>query len=313
MKIITKIFREEFQLFLLYGVLCTILIVGSVFSPHFRGLENIVNIFAQAVPLGLAAFGQTIVLLTAGVDLSVGGVISISTAICATLIHTKYSSVIIAALGTMLIGIGFGYINGISRTKLGMPPFIATLCTMLISQGVALAILPRPGGYIPSHLLSFIGFEHGAFRLPVVYFFLILAVLFILLRYHPIGRYFYAVGGNLEAARASGLNVDRIIIKAHVLCSFFAALAGLFLVARINSGDPNVGAPFILDSIIAALIGGTTFTGGKGGIIGTTAGVLILGSISNVLNMYSVNPFYQYIVKGLIFAASIFAYSCKRR
>ena len=238
---------------------------------------------------------------------------SIATALCATLIHTSYFSVFIAVLAILVIGGGVGVLNGISRTILGLPPFIGTLCTLMIAQGIALAILPRPGGYIPDHLMVFFGFELGILRLPVVYFFLILIGLYILLQYHPQGRYFYAIGGNLEASRASGLAVNRIIIQAHVLCSVLAALGGLFLVARIQSGDPNVGTPFILDSIVAALIGGTTFTGGKGGVIGTTAGVLILALISNVLNMYSVNPFYQYIIKGLLFVAAIFAYSYKRR
>jgi ribose transport system permease protein len=294
-------------------VLLVIFIASSIFSPHFRRVENLVNIFAQSVPLGLVSFGQTIVLLTAGVDLSVGGLMSIGTVLCAVLIHSNYIAVIFAMLGTITIGIGFGYINGFCRAKLGMPSFIATLCTMLIAQGIALAILPRPGGYISAHLMKFIGFESGPFRLPLVYFFLILGILYVLLKYYPLGRYFYAVGGNIEAAKASGLNVDSIIFKAHILCSFFGSLAGIFLVARINSGDPNVGSPFILDSIIASLIGGTTFAGGSGGIIGTFAGVLILGIIGNVLNMYSVNPFYQYIIKGLMFVAAVFVYSYRRK
>jgi len=313
MQTINKLLKTQTQLFFLYAVLWAIVLIASIFSPHFRSSENLFNILAQAVPLGLVAFGQTIALLTAGVDLSVGGVVSIATALCATIIGSSYLSVLIAVLAVLIIGIGIGLLNGISRTTLGLPPFIATLCTLMIAQGIALAILPRPGGYIPDHLLIFIGFELGAFRLPVVYFFLILIGLYMLLRYYPLGRYFYAIGGNPEASKASGLAVNEIIIKAHILCSFLAALGGFFLVARIQSGDPNVGTPFILDSIVAPLIGGTTFTGGKGGVIGTTAGVLILAVISNVLNMYSVNPFYQYIIKGLLFVAAIFAYSYKRR
>ncbi len=312
MQTMNKLLKTQAQLVFLYGVLCAIVLIASIFSPHFRTSENLSNIFAQAVPLGLVAFGQTIALLTAGVDLSVGGVMSTATALCAIIIHSTYLSVFFAVLAVFAIGIGIGLLNGITRTLLGLPPFIATLCTLMIAQGIALAILPRPGGYIADHLMIFIGFEIGVFRLSVVYFFVILIGLYLLLRYYPLGRYFYAIGGNPEASKASGLAVNRIIMKAHIMCSFLAALGGLFLVARIQSGDPNVGTPFVLDSIVAALIGGTTFTGGKGGVIGTTAGVLILAVISNTLNMYSVNPFYQYIIKGLLFVAAIFVYSYKR-
>jgi ribose transport system permease protein len=290
-------------------------IFASIFSSHFRTSENLLNILSQTVPLALVAFGQTIALLTAGVDLSVGGVVSISTTVCARLIRadSNYLPVTLAVIVILVIGVGFGFVNGIIRTKLKLPVFIATLCTMMIAQGLAIGILNKPGGFFPAHLLGFIGFEQGSFRLPVIYFILTAIILFIFLRYHQLGRYFYAVGGNPEAAKASGLDVDRIIITAHVMCSTFAALGGLFLAARIQSGDPNVGTPFIMDSIIAALIGGTTFTGGKGGIVGTVAGVLILTVIKNAFNMYSVNPFYQYILKGLLFAAAIFVYSYKRR
>ncbi|MBD3306950.1 hypothetical protein GF339_11040 [candidate division KSB3 bacterium] len=315
MQTLAKFIKTHTQLVFLYAVLCGILILASVFSPYFRTSENLFNILAQAVPLGLVAFGQTIVLLTAGVDLSVGGVMSTATALCAVIIQpgAGYAWVVVAVLAVVAVGIGFGLLNGVSRTHLGLPPFIATLCTLMISQGIALAILPRPGGYIADHLMSFIAYEFGAFRLPVVYFFGVMILLYVLLRYYPLGRCFYAIGGNPEAVKASGLAVNRIILHAHILCSVLAAVGGLFLVARIKSGDPNVGTPFVLDSIVAALIGGTTFTGGRGGVIGTTAGVLILALISNVLNMYSVNPFYQYIIKGLLFVVAIFAYSYKRR
>jgi len=303
--------RDNVRILGLYIVLLFIGVFASIFSIYFRSLENIFNVIAQIVPLGFVALGQTIVLITAGVDLSVGGIVSISTAICAKLIYTKYTSVAIAFLLSLLFGTIFGYINGVMRTKLRIDSFIATLCTMLITQGVALAILPRPGGYISAELISFISLEKDILRLPIVYFALTFLVIYVFLKYHPLGRYFYAVGGNSKAANASGLNVDAIIIKAHIMCSILAAIGGLFLVARIKSGDPNVGSPFVLDSIVAVLIGGTTFIGGKGSIVGTLAGVLILGIISNVLNMYGINPFYQYIIKGIIFVIAVSTYRYK--
>lgn len=313
MKNSTTLSADQFRLVVLYSVVLLIFVLGSMFSPYFRSSENLSNIFAQAVPLGMVALGQTLALLTAGVDLSVGGVMSLATALAAVIIGSSGISLVAGLAAVLLMSAMFGFVNGWARTKLRLPPFIATLCTMMIAQGLALAVLPQPGGYIPTETVGFLNFESGAFRIQVVYLLLAIVIIYVFLHHRPLGRHFYAVGGSPEAARASGLRVTAIIISSQVACSVLAGIGGLMLATRIQSGGPNMGNPFLLDSIVATLIGGTTFAGGKGGILGTIAGVLILAAISNAINMYSINPFFSYIIKGTLFVAAILAYSYQRR
>ncbi len=309
----TARYSDRLRLMVLYGVVAAMLVLGSTFSAHFRSAENLVNIVVQAIPLGMLALGQTLALLTAGVDLSVGSLMSLSTALSAMIIGYNPLSIVGGILAVLIVSVGFGLLNGWSRTKLGIPPFIATLCTLMIGQGLAHAVLKQPGGFIPSESVAFLQAGSGIFRMPLVYFALAIIGLYVFLNHRPMGRHFYAVGASVEAARASGLRVTSIIITSQVLCSLFAGMGGILLAARIQSGDPNIGGPFLLDSIVAALIGGTTFTGGKGGILGTVAGVLILSIISNGMNMFAVNPFFSYIIKGGLFVAAILAYSYERR
>lgn len=298
-------------LWILCFILLTLVIGTAIASPTFRKLENIANLLNGTVPLGFIALGQTCAMLMGGVDLSVGSLASIITALGALLVKPDSTtwSVLLWLVGALVTSVLFGIGNATIITKLRIPPLIATLCTGIIGQGIALSLIPRPSGYIPRSRVAFLAYEHGFFSLPVLYFIIFIVLGYFFFRYIRLGRYIYAVGGNRKSAEIAGLNVNLIVVKGYILTSLFAGLGGIFLTCRIGCGDPTVGNPFALDSVVAALIGGTTFSGGEGGIMGTIVGALFITTIANALNMLRVPSFYQYVLKGALFTMAVAIYS----
>lgn len=276
----------------------------AIFSPSFRSSQNIRNLIIQLTPLMLVTLGQSIVIFTGGIDFSVGSVLSLSTVIAATvMVKIGFIPGLIVIL---LVAILIGLLNGWVVSHLEINPFIMTLSSMIIVQGIALYILPGPGGKIP---LSYSRFIFGKDILGIPPYTWIAAVIFLMVAFvlykKKFGLQIFAIGGNRDASFLAGIPVHWVTMGVYICSSLLAASAGILMSARIACGDPLVGQNFSLDSVGAAVVGGASLTGGRGGAWGALGGAIILGSISNILNMLSINPYWQFISKSLIIIIAI--------
>lgn len=296
-------FRQRGAL-LSFGILSVMLIFLSLFlADKFYSATNLSNLPGQLAPLFLVSIGQTFVLLGAGFDLSVGAVISLTSAIL-TLDLPGAVKLPLAFLAAVTVGL----VNGAGCVYLRVHPIIMTLATSSIVQGIALILLPTPGGIAPPVLIALA--SGTVLGLPAGLFWIIAATGFAIWLVHgtEFGVKLYATGENPQAAWISGIKSHRIRVITYVLSALSAALAGAYLTGRLASGDPNVGTALGLDSILGAALGGTLLSGGVGGPIGTIAGVLIIGALNNGLNLANISPYYQFVFKGvmLIVAVSLF-------
>jgi ribose transport system permease protein len=294
-------------------ILALLIAVGIGGSERFLTVTNLTNLLRQSVIPFFLGIGQTLVVLSGGIDLSVGSIVTVTNVFAAGLMAGQDARVLPVALFCLSIGVLFGVVNAFSVIKLRVPPIIATLGTMAVGQGIALIYTREPIGYIP-RLLSYLA-NGDIGRLPVSSIFLALVIVlaFILLYKTPYGRHLYAVGGDEETARISGIRVNRVRALAYILSGFLAAATGLYLTSRMGSGDPGVGANLALDAISAVLLGGTILGGGRGGLVGTAAGVLVLVVLSNVFNQLGINTWYQQIAKGLVIILAVLIYPQKKK
>jgi ribose transport system permease protein len=252
----------------------------------------------RSIPLLGVAAGQTFVLIGAGIDLSVGSVLSLATAVASV---TMEHNLILGIVLTLASGMAVGLLNGIGITKFRINPFLMTLGTTIIASGISLYIRPYPGGTIPDQFVDFmLGSVGGVPLVSVLFFALIAGMGFVVLRKSRFGRHLFATGGNIDAAKLAGIRIDAVLVTSYVISGFAAAFAGLYMTARITCGDPAVGAPFQMQSITAAVLGGTALTGGRGGIVGTVIGVVILVMLGNVFNLLDINIYWQMVLRGLI-------------
>jgi len=298
----------------IYLVVIALAVFTGLFSEHFFTVGNIQNLAERMSPLALLALGQTIAILVGGIDLSVGAVVSLITVVLSFTGRDATLSILPALLLCLLIGLVVGVLNGMGAVYLRLDPLIASLAMSAIVQGVALIFRQSPGGSVYTPFALFLGSRIAGIPVNFLLTLLIYVLVWILLSFTRFGRSVYAVGGNQEHARQSGIDVARVKILASALVGLLASLAGILLAARIYSGDPVIGNPMTLDSVAGAIVGGTPFPGGSGGPVGTLAGAMLLTLIGNLLNMLNVAAYYQYIIKGLILAgALVFYYSRKRR
>jgi ribose transport system permease protein len=269
-------------------------------APDFLGWANTSNLVAQTMPLMITAIGQMFVVIIGGLDLSVGSLISLTTAVLALggppwlLIPAVF---LIAAL--------VGWINGTVTTRLNVHPIIATLAMQYILLGITRILRPVAGGNVPEIVISSVAGSIAGIPMPVFWAILVILVAWKLLNGSRFGLHLFAIGGGAasgaeQAARNLGIADRRNIILAYMTCSIFAALAGVFLTGRIVSGDPNVGLLFELDAITAVAIGGTQLSGGIGSLQGTAVGALVLALLSNGMNLLNLSPFVQTAIKGSI-------------
>lgn len=284
-------------------------IIISFLSDRFMTGSNIFNIFRQTSYNAIIAVGMTFVILTGGIDLSVGSTFAFSGAIAAFLVGSGYNPYI-AMLAALVVGAGVGVTNGIVITKGKLQPFIVTLATMTIFRGVTLVFTdgkPISAGYEKNaEIFSKIGngYTFGVPN-PILIMFLIVAIGYFILRHTTIGRYVYAIGGNEEAAKLSGINVHRIKIFVYGISGLLAALAGIIITSRLSSAPPTAGTGYELDAIAAVVLGGTSLAGGIGSILGTIVGALIIGILNNALNLLDVTSYYQLLVKGLVILVAV--------
>lgn len=283
------------------GLPIAVLLLGAFFalrSPVFLQSSNFQNVGRQAAGLAAVSFGQTFVILAAGIDLSVGatvGLVSVTTA-WGALNYGVWAGI---GLG-LLAGVGVGVINGVVTARFKVAPFVTTLAMLSIASGAALIVsggIPLTG--IPSSMSSFARASWLGIPAPVLAAVALWLVAFVLLRWSRFGRHLYAVGGNPEAARLAGIPVNRVVITAFILCATFSAVGGVLLTARVNSGQPNLGGDLALQSLAAVVIGGVSLFGGRGSIVGVAFGVIFISLLSNGLNLLDVPSYTQMIIIGV--------------
>ncbi len=292
-----------------YGIglaLLLICVVLSVISPKFLTVQNLMTIVTQVSINALLAFGVTFVIVTGGIDLSIGSIVAVVGVVAASFAHPDtYPLIVPVGLG-LLVGVGFGVLNGFVITRSNVPPFIVTLGTMTIGRGLALILSKgRPVSNLSDEFNFLGGGKIGGMPMLILILIAAFVVCSVLLGRTVSGRYMYAVGGNEQAARASGIGVARVKMLVYMLSGGLAALAGILLTSRISTGQPNAGAGFELDAIAAAIIGGTSTSGGTGTMRGTLLGALLIGVISNGLDLQNVSSYYQQIVMGVIIVGAV--------
>ncbi|WP_411293503.1 ribose ABC transporter permease [Vibrio cholerae] len=286
-----------------------LVVVVSFLNPNFFTVDNLLNILRQTSVNAIIAVGMTLVILTAGIDLSVGSVLALCGAFAATLVAMEVP-VLVAVPTALLAGAALGAISGIIIAKGKVQAFIATLVTMTLLRGVTMVYTdgrPISTGFTDT-ADTFAWFGTGyALGIPVPVW--LMAVVFAgawyLLNHTRFGRYVYAVGGNESATRLSGINVDRVKIGVYAICGLLAALAGIIVTSRLSSAQPTAGMGYELDAIAAVVLGGTSLMGGKGRIMGTLIGALIIGFLNNALNLLDVSSYYQMIAKAVVILLAV--------
>ncbi len=291
-----------------YMILAALIVAGTVLSPTFSRPINLENIMRQATALAIVSVGQTLLMIAGGVDLSVSAVITLVVLAGASIMQGQDTMIVPALAAGLAVGLVMGLVNAFTVIRLRVQPFIATLGTMTVGRGIALAYTKIPVGRIaPSYLFLSQG---KILIIPVALFILVitLALAMFLLRRTRLGTYFYAIGGNAEVARTAGISVNRTRLTSYLICGLAAAASGLYLLSRMGVGDPTVGPGYEFDSLTATIVGGTTFAGGRGGVVGTMGGVLMIAVLSNLLNLLNVSTWYQQIAKGLIIIVAVSVY-----
>jgi ribose transport system permease protein len=293
-------------------VLC---IFFSITAESFLTADNVSNIIRQVSINGILAVGMTFVILTGGIDLSVGSVMALTGTIIAGMMINTGLPPIVAVLIGIVLGAALGYINGLFTAYAKIPAIIVTLAMMEAARGLALLYT---GGYPLSGLPSsyaFIGrgYLFGVIPMPAVIMILVFIAAYIILNHLPIGRYIYALGGNEEAVRLSGVKVKRIKTFVYLVSGVTAAISGMIMTSRLSSGQPMAGEGYELDAIAAVVLGGTSIAGGRGHIFGTLLGALLLGVLSNGLNLMGVSPYVQRVLKGVIIVGAIYYSSTRQK
>jgi ribose transport system permease protein len=292
-----------------YGILLVLIVLVvafSIASPQFMQVSNLFNITKQIATLGICAVGFTFVLITAGIDLSLGYQISLDVVVCGYLMAKLDVPWGLAIVLTLLLGTAIGFANGFIIAKTGVAPLIVTLSMMTMLNGAS---------YLISKGLPIIGFPDGFAVLgqgaigpvpvPLIFLVAVWALGVFILNKTYFGRYFYALGSNPEAARLSGVSVSQITILVYSLCGFFTAIGAILLLSRLNSAQSNMGAGFEFSVLTACVLGGISVMGGKGRMFGAFMGVLIVGVLDNGLVLLNISEYVQLIVKGAILLAAV--------
>ncbi|CAM4175253.1 ABC transporter permease [Paenibacillus alkaliterrae] len=310
------------QQLLAFASLVVLVVFFSLSSSNFFGFSNIVGILLSTAVIGVLALGSTFVIITGGIDLSVGTVMTLSAVMTGVFITFWGVPVPLGILGGILTGAFCGLLSGLSVAKLKIPPFIATLAMMMIAKGLALVISGTKPIYFNDTpvfreiaLGSLLNSIIPGFKIPnaVLVFFLAAIIGTILLAKTIVGRYNFALGSNEEATRLSGVNVDKWKIIIYTITGLFTGLAGVLMASRLNSAQPALGMGYELEAIAAVVIGGTSLSGGKGTIIGTVIGALIMSVLTNGLRIMSVPQEWQTVVVGFVILLAVYADMLRRR
>jgi ribose/xylose/arabinose/galactoside ABC-type transport system permease subunit len=285
-------------------------VVFAFLSPSFLTLNNVVNVTLQVAIYGILAVGMTIVMITGGIDLSIGSVVALVGVVAAILSkkHVLAEPVMVMAgvLAGLAMGVLAGAISGFLISRFAIPPFIVTLALMTICRGVVFIIT---GGFTEGELppgLSWLGRGHiWIVPIPVILMAVFFAAGHVMLKHTALGRHVYALGGSEEASRLSGIRVQRLKVLVYSINGLLAGLAGVTLAARLGAGAPNSGLQYELDVIAAVVVGGTSLSGGRGSMLGTLAGTIFIGVLNNGLNLANVDPYAQKVALGVVILAAV--------
>lgn len=308
-----NISREHKQLFSTFSALFMLCLIFSILSPYFLSVNNLLTVATQTAIIAIIAIGQTYVMITTGIDLSIGSNIALS-GMLAGIAMTNGVPVWIALLIGLASGCLVGGLNGVMIAFGKIPPFIATLCTMMAVRGISLTLTQGiPVSGLPKSFTVIGTGSLAGIPIPVILMILLTVIFGFVLSKTRLGRHVYAVGSNVDAARLSGVNTKAVLIKVYVISGFVAAFAGLIMAARIISAQPAAGDGYELDAVASSVIGGTSTLGGEGMIAGTFIGAFIIGILRNGLNLIGVSPFIQKIVIGVVIGGSVFFDRIKRK
>jgi ribose transport system permease protein len=284
-------------------------IIISFMSDRFLTVNNLFNVFRQTSINAIIAIGMTFVILTSGIDLSVGSTLAFSSAVAAYLLANGYN-IFLVILVALAIGFFAGCVNGIFIAKGKIQPFIATLAMMQLLRGATLVftngkpIAVRSSEVSP--VFAFIGRGNVmGIHVPIIITIIVLLIAHFLLKYTKFGRYVYAIGGNEESSVLSGINVDKVKISTYAISGLLSALVGLIVISRLSSAQPTAGVSYEMDAIAAVVLGGTTLSGGQGSVLGTLIGALIIGLLNNALNLMDVQSYYQMIAKAIVILIAV--------
>ncbi|MDN5341414.1 ribose ABC transporter permease [Oceanotoga sp. DSM 15011] len=281
-----------------------IFIILSIISDSFLSIYNITNILRQTSIISIIGFGMTLVILTGGIDLSVGSTFALSAVIMASIV--KAGNPILGIIVALLVGSAIGALNGIIISKGKIQPFIVTLAMMAIARSLTLGF--TEGIPISGFSSGFRFLGRGDFLgipMPIIIMFIVFFITYYILKKTRLGLYTYSIGGNEEATKLSGVNVDKYKIIIYMISGLFSAISAIILTARLNSAQPTFGTGYELDAIATVVLGGASLAGGYGGVFGTLFGALLLGTINNGMNLLNVSPFYQDAVKGVIILIAV--------
>lgn len=302
---------------LLLGVAVTIYVVACVATGQTQYLNwaNLLAVIGRSIALGITAIGQTFVILVASIDLSVASLISATAVLASVVMNGDPSMILPAIAASLLLGTVVGVVNGLIITRLEVNPLIATLGMSMVIQGCLSAFVSNFAGSVPAEFQYFAYGQLLGVPFATLFFFALAIIAFVILRFTRLGSNIYAVGGNPDAARFAGIPTSRVIVIAHVICSLCATVAGLYLASRLRSGAPWIGANGVydLESIAVVVIGGTILAGGRGGIWGTIAGVMIFSLIDSIFNVLGVDAFVKQVLRGIIIVAAVAFYAVRSR
>lgn len=293
--------------------LAALMIALALARPNFLTVGNLVNLVRQISINGILAVGVTYVLLTGGVDLSLGSLVALTGVIAAMFAHPGQHAAVVPILAGVAAGALCGVVNGLLVTRGRIAPFVVTLGMMTSARGLTLLLSGgRPVSNLTAGFTSIGSGDFAGIPAPTWILLAVAAVSHVFLRKMRLGRHVYAVGGNESAARASGVHVNTVKLVCYTICGAMAGLAGVVLAARITTGQPNAGVGYELDAIAAVVIGGTSLNGGSGGVGGTILGALLIGVINNGLDLLNVSSYYQQVIKGLIIVGAVWLDRSKR-
>lgn len=289
-----------------YFLLLVVIVIFSMLSNVFLSVNNIKNIGKQVSMIGICAVGISAVMLTGGIDISCGSIMALVSVVGAWVMTNLGWNMWAAILVCLILGAALGCWNGVVITYFKLPPMIATLAMQTIARGIGFIITSGTPIYgLPEEIKSIAQGEVFGLPVSILIMFLVYALGYWFLEKTYIGRRIYALGGNAEAARLSGINVDRIMILVYTISSLMSAVAGVVMLSRINSGQPNTAQAYEMNVIPAAVLGGISLNGGEGKILNVIAGVLIMGCLSTGMTIIGLNEYWQYIVKGVVLTITV--------
>lgn len=299
--------RQKFSSFVIFGAILAETIVFSALASQFASVENLANVALSIAVIGILAVGMTFIILTGGIDLSIGSVAALAGVVAAIVTqHTEIASLgFAAALG---IGLASGAFNGVTIAYFRVPPFVVTLAVLTIARGLVFIFSGgRSIGNLPESFrrlgkLVFLGIPFSVWLMILAF-----AVGWFLLRHTTFGRYVYAVGGNAEAAFLAGVKTKAVLFQVYVLNGFLVGLAAIVLASRLGAGVPNAGLQYELDVIAAVVVGGTSLSGGRGSVVSTLFGAIFIGVLNNGLNLVGVDTYVQKIILGVVILLAVLA------